>query len=104
MPDNRDVQVHLLPDLVPCGRLAGGLAVVIDVLRATTTIVHALAAGCVAVRPCAEVVEALCLAGQMRPARCFSAANAMEGLCRASTWAIPRANTPAGVVAGPLWC
>ncbi len=34
------------------------LAVVIDVLRATTTIVHALAAGCTAVRPCAEVDEA----------------------------------------------
>jgi 2-phosphosulfolactate phosphatase len=32
--------------------------VAIDVLRATTTIVHALAAGCVAVRPCAEVQEA----------------------------------------------
>ena len=41
MVEEREVQVHLLPDLVPRGRLAGGLAVVIDVLRATTTIVHA---------------------------------------------------------------
>lgn len=69
MPDDRDVQVHLLPDLVPPGRLAGSLAVVIDVLRATTTIVHALAAGCTAVCPCAEVEEARALAGQMRAGR-----------------------------------
>ena len=34
------------------------VAVVVDVLRATTTIVHALAAGCTAVVPCAEVDEA----------------------------------------------
>jgi 2-phosphosulfolactate phosphatase len=69
MPDDRDVQVHLLPELVPQGRLAGGLAVVIDVLRATTTIIHALAAGCLAVRPCTEVEEARALAGQMRAGR-----------------------------------
>ena len=55
---DREVCVHLLPQLAAPGRLTGGLAVVIDVLRATTTIVHALAAGCVAVRPCAEVDEA----------------------------------------------
>ena len=30
MPDDRDVQVHLLPQWVPEGRLAGGLAVVAD--------------------------------------------------------------------------
>src|SRR5262245_16933047 len=65
MPDDRDVQVHLLPSLVPAARLAGGVAVVIDVLRATTTIVHALAAGCTMVRPCVEVEEAKALAGEM---------------------------------------
>jgi 2-phosphosulfolactate phosphatase len=59
----------LLPDLVPCGRLAGGVAVVIDVLRATTTMIHALAAGCTCVRPCAEVEEAREVAGQMRAGR-----------------------------------
>src|SRR5438270_5814470 len=69
MPGDRDVQVHLLPELVPPGRLTGGLAVVVDVLRATTTIIHALAAGCTAVRPCAEVEEARQLAGQMRAGR-----------------------------------
>jgi 2-phosphosulfolactate phosphatase len=65
MPHDRDVQVHLLPDLAPPGRLTGGLAVVIDVLRSTTTMIHALAAGCTAVRPCLEVDEARELAGNM---------------------------------------
>src|SRR4030088_2339041 len=69
MPADREVQVHLLPELVPDGRLAGGVAVVIDVLRATTTIVHALAAGCKAVRPCAEVEEAREMANGMRAGR-----------------------------------
>src|SRR5262245_21507510 len=69
MPEDREVQVHLLPEWVPAGRLAGGVAVVIDVLRASTTIVHALAAGCTAVRPCAEIEEAQALAGSMRVGR-----------------------------------
>ncbi|HEX5269967.1 MAG TPA: 2-phosphosulfolactate phosphatase [Gemmataceae bacterium] len=69
MPEDRDVEVHLLPALAPPGRLAGGLAIVIDVLRATTTIVHALAAGAACVRPCAEVEEARELAGGMRAGR-----------------------------------
>jgi 2-phosphosulfolactate phosphatase len=69
MPQNREVHVHLLPILVPRGALAGAVAVVVDVLRASTTIVHALAAGCTVVRPCAEVEEAQELAGQMRAGR-----------------------------------
>ena len=69
MPHDRDVQVHLLPDLAPPGRLSRGLAVVIDVLRSTTTMIHALASGCIAVRPCLEVEEARQLAGQMRAGR-----------------------------------
>ena len=69
MMEDRDVQVHLLPSLAAPGRLAGGVAVVIDVLRATTTIIQALAAGCTAVRPCAEVEEARALAGGMRAGR-----------------------------------
>src|SRR5262245_55498600 len=69
MPEDRDVQVHLLPGLAPQGRLAGGVAVAIDVLRATTTVIHALAAGCTCVRPCAEVEEARALAGGMRAGR-----------------------------------
>jgi 2-phosphosulfolactate phosphatase len=69
MPHDREVQVHLLPGLAPPGRLAGGVAVVIDVLRASTTIIQALAAGCLAVRPCAEVDEARQLADGMRAGR-----------------------------------
>jgi 2-phosphosulfolactate phosphatase len=65
MSEDRDVHVHLLPALAPVGRLVGGLAVVVDVLRATTTIVHALAAGCRSVIPCGEVEEARDLAGKM---------------------------------------
>lgn len=66
MPADRDVQVHLLPELAPPGRLQGGVAVVIDVLRASTTIIHALSAGCTSVRPCAEVEEARVMADSMR--------------------------------------
>jgi 2-phosphosulfolactate phosphatase len=69
MAHDREVQVHLLPQLAPPGRLAGSVAVVIDVLRASTTMVHALAAGCTAVCPCLEVEEARDLAGQMRAGR-----------------------------------
>jgi len=52
------VFVHLLPSLIPPGGLKGGVAVVLDVLRATTVMVHALAAGCEAVIPCGEIDEA----------------------------------------------
>jgi 2-phosphosulfolactate phosphatase len=66
MARGREVLVHLVCDAVKPERLIDGVAVVVDVLRATTTIVHALAAGCVAVRPCAGVEEAQKLAGEMR--------------------------------------
>src|SRR5438874_11082864 len=69
MAEEREVHVYLLPELAPPDRLRGGLAVVIDVLRATTTIVHALAAGCTAVLPCAEVDEACDLAEEMGDGR-----------------------------------
>jgi 2-phosphosulfolactate phosphatase len=65
MAGDREVWVHLLPDLAAPGRLTGGLAVVIDVLRATTTIVYALAAGCTCVRPCAGVDEARTVADHL---------------------------------------
>ncbi len=58
-PTNRPrVFVHLLPSLIPPGSLKGGVAVVVDVLRATTVMTHALAIGCEAVIPCAEIEEA----------------------------------------------
>ena len=61
------VFVHLLPALIPDGALKGGVAVVIDVLRATTTMIHALAAGCDAIVPCGEVDEARRLARDLPP-------------------------------------
>jgi len=65
----RLLHVHLLPSLVPSGALADSIAVVMDVLRATTTIVHALAAGCTHVRPMAEIDDARQLADGMRAGR-----------------------------------
>jgi 2-phosphosulfolactate phosphatase len=52
------IHVHLLPKLVDPASLRDGIAVVIDVLRATTTIVHALAAGVNLVIPCGEIEQA----------------------------------------------
>lgn len=62
----REVHVHLTHSLVEPQRMRGADAVAIDVLRATTTIVHALAAGCLAVHPCAEIDEAKALAATMK--------------------------------------
>ncbi len=58
MPRFPSVSVHLLPSLIPEHALRGGVAIVVDVLRATTAMVHALAAGCEAILPCREVDEA----------------------------------------------
>jgi 2-phosphosulfolactate phosphatase len=69
MSGERELHVHLLPHLAPPERLASGLAVVVDVLRATTTIVHALAAGSICVRPCLEVDEAKEIAGELADGR-----------------------------------
>jgi 2-phosphosulfolactate phosphatase len=65
MPEDREVHVHLSPLLVSPRHLRGSVTVVVDVLRASTTIVHALDAGCVAVHPVAEVEVARRLAGLM---------------------------------------
>ena len=54
----RDVKVHLLPMLFEPEEVRGGIAVILDVLRASTTIVHALAHGAKAVIPTCEVDEA----------------------------------------------
>jgi len=63
----RPILVHLLPALFKPESLRGGLAVVIDVLRATSTIIHALAHGARAIVPCAEIDEARRLAEQQLP-------------------------------------
>jgi 2-phosphosulfolactate phosphatase len=59
------LDVFLLPSLVEHERLAGRTAVVIDVLRATTTIVHALAAGAQEVLVCQDVDAARSAAEQI---------------------------------------
>ena len=60
----RTLSVHFLPSLTTPEELAGGTVVVIDVLRASTTIIHALAAGAKCVIPCLEVEEAKTLAAK----------------------------------------
>jgi len=55
---SRRVSVHLLPELFEPEALQGGIAVVIDILRASTTIISALAAGASAVIPVEDVDEA----------------------------------------------
>jgi 2-phosphosulfolactate phosphatase len=55
----------LLPELTTPEELAGGMVVVIDVLRASTTITHALAAGAKEVVPCLEIDDARQAAAQL---------------------------------------
>jgi 2-phosphosulfolactate phosphatase len=52
------LNVHFLPQSATPEALHGATAVVIDVLRATTTIVYALAAGARGVTPCLTIEEA----------------------------------------------
>jgi 2-phosphosulfolactate phosphatase len=53
------VHAHALPSLVPPGCLHASTAVVIDLLRASTTICHAMQAGATRVVPVLEVADAL---------------------------------------------
>ena len=55
------------------------MAVVVDVLRATTMMVHALAAGCEAVIPCGEIDEARQVAASLPPGTALLAGE-REGL------------------------
>jgi len=61
------LNVYALPTLVAPEALAGGTAVVIDVLRASTTIVYALEAGATQVIPCLEVEDARAAAAGLPP-------------------------------------
>ena len=69
----RTVRVHLTPGGVTGDRIAISLAeeqaVVVDVLRATTTIIQALSSGATAVVPCLSPEDALGLSGRLDPAR-----------------------------------
>jgi 2-phosphosulfolactate phosphatase len=60
----RILNVHRLPQQVAAEELAGSMVVVIDVLRATTTICQALASGARDVVPFLEVADALAAAAQ----------------------------------------
>lgn len=66
---NQSIHVHLLASIMPPDTVAGGTAVIIDVLRASTTMVHALAHGARAVVPCASVEEAQQAAKNYDPAK-----------------------------------
>ncbi len=85
-----DLQVHLLPQLVSEDQLRGVVVVVIDVLRATTTITHALANGATTVIPCQSIEEAHTLAADI--------AGVKRGAADALPSAEARAN--AGVILG----
>ncbi|MBI3836775.1 MAG: 2-phosphosulfolactate phosphatase [Planctomycetia bacterium] len=69
----RALRVHFLPELIAAADLAGSTCVVIDVLRATTTTVYALAVGARAVIPC------LSIDGARQRAAAFSVGQAILG-------------------------
>ena len=53
------LDVALLPERLPGGTLRGATALVVDVLRASTTMIAALASGCAGIVPVADAAEAL---------------------------------------------
>jgi 2-phosphosulfolactate phosphatase len=68
---SRSVSVHWLPGLFSPEELRGGIAVVIDVLRASSTIAQALFAGANAVIACGEVAEAKDIAANLPAGSCL---------------------------------
>jgi 2-phosphosulfolactate phosphatase len=67
----RILNVFALPNLVSAEELNGDTVVVIDVLRASTTIVVALDAGAKEVVPCLEVADALAFAKRFPAGECI---------------------------------
>jgi 2-phosphosulfolactate phosphatase len=65
----RQVNVHFLPQLVAESDLAGSVVIVVDLLRASTTICEALAAGATEVVPFLEVEEAIAAAKEIGRAK-----------------------------------
>lgn len=61
------LNVYALPSFAAPRDLEGGTAVVIDVLRASTTVVYALEAGAEEVIPCVEVADARRIARELSP-------------------------------------
>ncbi len=64
---SRKLSVAMLPELVDDALLPSATAVIIDVFRASTTIIHALANGARAVHPCMSVDDAQKLAERYPP-------------------------------------
>ncbi len=60
----RRIHVHFLPSLIPNGTLKNSVAVVIDILRASTTILHSLHHGTRSVIPCLTIDDAQRAAAQ----------------------------------------
>ncbi|MCL2348845.1 MAG: 2-phosphosulfolactate phosphatase [Planctomycetaceae bacterium] len=58
MSHSGQLNVYALPELMPDVSLAGSVSVVVDILRATTTMIHALASGAKRVIPCLQVEDA----------------------------------------------
>ncbi|MCP4510527.1 MAG: 2-phosphosulfolactate phosphatase [Fuerstiella sp.] len=67
----RPIFVHLLPTLFEPDDVVGGIAVVVDILRATTTITHALANGVECVIPCGSIEEALAAKNDLPTGTCL---------------------------------
>ncbi len=64
---SRRLSVAMLPELVDDALLPTSTVVIIDVFRASTTIIHALANGATAVHPCVSVEDAQKLAERFPP-------------------------------------
>lgn len=67
------LDVALVPSEFAAADLSGGTAVIVDVMRATTSVVEAMAAGCGEVIPVRDVVEARLRARDFPPGRCLLA-------------------------------
>ncbi len=66
------IRTYLLPQLVDPAALAGGVAVIIDQLRASTTICAALAAGAAGVVPCLTEDDARTVKAAATPGTCLT--------------------------------
>ncbi len=75
----RSLRVHLLPKLFEPDELRGGVAVILDILRASTTIIHALTHGAASVIPTEDVDEALKIRASL-PAKSVLLGGEREGL------------------------
>jgi 2-phosphosulfolactate phosphatase len=65
----RGIRVSLLPELGTVDAASRQTCIVLDVLRATTTIGYALAAGAQCIRPCLEVEQAVATAASLGRAK-----------------------------------